>query len=387
MLCNHFNKETSEKAAAIIPSYYLDEGKKVPLVSLNILKEYKRKVKCIIGQKMNDQSSNTLSNIPVAPQELSPDVIVKLCTCTATSSSQEFCYASELLSICQQAALLTGDPLKRVVYYFAKALQERIIREIRGVVLSEVPEVDQTKTIAEEPFTSLQPVVVECQYELPFCQISQYTAIQAILDNVAYAKGVHLVDLGIKTGSHWPMMQALADRHDRALELLKITAVGPSKKRIEEIGKMLSSFAENTNIPFVFKVVVSEIKNLKEDSFELETDEVLAVHSRFHLGGLLAWPDQLVSLVETIKKLNPCVMVVTEIEANTNTHVFMDRFNAALSLCVAVSDCLEHCMDNGNQCRTTIEEVFMCKAIQNLITTEGATRHVAKKGLISGELS
>ena len=84
--------------------------------------------------------------------------------------------------------------------------------------------------------------MIECQYELPFCQISQFAAIQAIMDNVASAKTAHLVDPGIKTGSYWPvMMQALADRYDCPLELLKITAVGPSKQIIEEVGNQLSS--------------------------------------------------------------------------------------------------------------------------------------------------
>ncbi|XP_027120842.1 GRAS family protein RAM1-like [Coffea arabica] len=181
-------------------------------------------------------------------------------------SNEKFDSACNSLGICVQSAFLTGNPLQRVAYFFATALQERITREVGTMVHSEALAGNQRKQTVDEAFTSLQPAVIECQYELPFCQISQFAAIQAIMDNVASAKRVHLVDPGIKTGSYWPvMMQALADRYDCPLELLKITAVGPSKQIIEE-------------------VVVSEIRYLEADFFELEADEVLAVHSRLSKG-------------------------------------------------------------------------------------------------------
>ncbi|XP_071940130.1 GRAS family protein RAM1-like [Coffea arabica] len=165
----------------------------------------------------------------------------------------------------------------------------------------------------EEAFTTLQPAVVECQQELPFCQVTQFTAIQAIVDNLAAAKRVHIVDLGIKSGSHWPIiMQAHAGRQECQLELLKITAVGPHKERIEEIG--------------------------------------------------------------TIAKLKPCVMVMIEIEASTNTPNFLDRFDAALYLCAAVFNCHEDCMERENSCRVLLEGVFIWEGIQNIITTEGEER-------------
>lgn len=46
-----------------------------------------------------------------------------------------------------------------------------------------------------------------------------------------------------------------------------------------------------------------------------------------------------------IKSLNPCVMVVIDSEANTNTPIFMDRFNEALFLYGAFFDYFDVCME------------------------------------------
>lgn len=75
--------------------------------------------------------------------------------------------------------------------------------------------------------------------QLPFTQILIFTGIQTMIETIASERKVHLIDLGIRYGVHWTiLMQALADRHDSPIELLKIAAVG--SKDIEEIGTRLA---------------------------------------------------------------------------------------------------------------------------------------------------
>ncbi|XP_027165847.1 DELLA protein RGL2-like [Coffea eugenioides] len=287
-------------------------------------------------------------------------------------SNQQFVHARNLLSICQGSASLSGNPIQRVVYYFVEALQEKITMETEGEVLQEKPEGNQRDLTIEEAFLSLHPALMECHAKLPFCRITQFTAIQAILDNVGSAKRIHLIDLGIKCGTQWSvLMQALANRHECPLELLKITAVGPSKEMIEEIGKQLSSFAASLNIPFAFRIVVSDLQNVDQYLFQLAANEVVAIYSELRLASLLAWPHHLESLLSTIKKLRPRVMVMIEIEANTNAPLFMDRFNASLSVSAALFDCLESCMDRDSPSRAIIEGMFLREGIQYLITSRG----------------
>lgn len=74
---------------------------------------------------------------------------------------------------------------------------------------------------------------------------------------------------------------ALAVRYECRLELLNITAVGTtSRQKIEETGRRLVSFAQTMNLPFSSKLVmVSNMLYLKEDLFEIEADEAIAVYA------------------------------------------------------------------------------------------------------------
>ncbi|KAL3505876.1 hypothetical protein ACH5RR_031258 [Cinchona calisaya] len=340
------------------------------LSAVDIIKVARESVSQCFYQNSGDFS---YANSGLPPEKYEDFELALLLQAAAINfSNQQFHLARTLLGTCRSSVSIIGSPMQRVVYYFTEALQERITVEMGGVVLKEIPEGNQMNPTVEEAFTGLQPGVMECQDKLPFCRTTQFTAVQAILDNVTTAKRVHLIDLGIKSGSHWPiLMQALADRHECPLEFLKITAVGVSIEMIQEIGKKLSSFAESLNIPFSFKAVVSDLKNLDEHLFELAADEAVAVYSELCLATLLAWPHHLESLLATIKKLKPCVMVTIEIDSNTNAHNFMDRFNASLSVSTALFDCLDNCMDPDSQGRAIIEGVFLREGIRYLITSTG----------------
>lgn len=228
----------------------------------------------------------------------------------------------------------------------------------------------------------LQAAIIGTAQELPFSRVTQFAGVQAILDAVASAERIHLIDLRIKYGSHWTIiMQALADRHKCPVELLKITAVGTSKKRLEETGKWLSSFAENMNLPFLFRTILLDLKDLREDCFEVGPGEVVAVFSDQRLWSLLPWPNHLESLLLKIKKLKPKVMVVIEAEANTYLPNFMDRFNETLSFCSSVFDCLDACMDKDNEFRSLSEGGYLRKMIHNIITKEGEERIHRHQGI------
>ena len=53
-----------------------------------------------------------------------------------------------------------------------------------------------------------------------------------------------------------------------------------SRQKIEETGRRLVSFAQTMNLPFSSKLVmVSNMLYLKEDLFEIEADEAIAVYA------------------------------------------------------------------------------------------------------------
>lgn len=61
-------------------------------------------------------------------------------------------------------------------------------------------------------------------------------------------------------------------------------------------------------------------------------------------------------------------MVVTEVEANTDSSVFMDRFVEALFFYSANFDSFEACMDRSNQNRMILEADYFGGGIKNVIT-------------------
>lgn len=90
---------------------------------------------------------------------------------------------------------------------------------------------------------------------------------------------------------------------------------------VEEIDQRLSSFAaENFKFPFSFEAVLPD---LRKDLFVLDTNEFVAVYTEYSFGGMIAWPNHLEAILTLIKRLGPCVMVVTDTEANINLPILM----------------------------------------------------------------
>ncbi|KAA8531297.1 hypothetical protein F0562_006006 [Nyssa sinensis] len=395
----------------------------IPLASLGILKNYGNKIRRLKGAKINLPTYDT-SYTKLCGQKLSTEEILRLAGEEFIQSSfqmiddlsmishpfsssfsglsdkevkdvelvqyllasaekvgrQHFDRATKLLNRCDELSSNTGNPVQRVVYYFSEALREKIDRETEKIRSKDL--VKKQPVDLEAEMMSPNLAIIAFHQEVPLSQVTQFTGMQAILENVAEAKKVHIIDLQIRSGMQWTvLMQALVARCECPVELLKITAVGTkSKPKIEETGKRLMSFAQSMNLPFSFNVVVvSDMLDLNEDLFDLETEEAVAVYSTFAFRNMIAQPDQLEYLIRAIRNINPCIMVVAEVEANLNSPVFVNRFVEALFFYGALFDCLEDCMDRNDPNRMISESKCCFDAIQNIVAAEGedrTTRHV-----------
>ncbi|XP_020205361.1 DELLA protein RGL1 [Cajanus cajan] len=287
---------------------------------------------------------------------------------------QQFERANKLLNHCESLSCKTGSPAKRIVHYFAEALRHRIDRET-GRVSSKDLQKGQSFD-PEKAARELNPTIVAFYEWLPFCQIALFTAVQAIIEDVAEAKKIHVIDLEIRKGGHWTiLMQALASRQC-PIELLKITAIetGTTSHIVEDTGKRLKEFAQGLNIPFSFNIVmVSDLLQLREDHFEIDPEEALAVYSNYALRSRIQDSEQLETIMRVIRAFSPNVMVVTEIEANHNSTSFVNRFIEALFYFSAFFDCLEACMKEDEN-RTIIESLYFSYGIRNIVAAEGAER-------------
>ncbi|KAI3469298.1 hypothetical protein Pfo_025961 [Paulownia fortunei] len=289
------------------------------LSAVSIMRMAKTELPLSNSQKTGDNS--TLANPFEFDSRLAPKHAKHLkrvlCLLDAAEklSNQRYDQAEELLILVLSDSH-ADHPVGRVVTCFALDIMERIYVENGKIDLErEVVHVD-----VEQALMDLKPAILANEQKLPFSQITHFTAIQTILDSVASAERIHFIDIGKKLGSHWIlMMHALANRKKCRLEQLKITVVCTPKDDVEE-----------TDCP----------KNIE-------------------------------ALIGGLKNLNPHLMVVSEIEANTSASTFIDRFHEALFICSAMFDCQEDCLERDNPCREIVEKVYFQEIIRNGVISEG----------------
>ncbi|XP_038706431.1 DELLA protein RGL2-like [Tripterygium wilfordii] len=243
-----------------------------------------------------------------------------LLTAAGKVHCQEFELAIKLLSRCDQFSSINGNPVQRVAYYISVALQEKIDQELKG--LRKDVSFDMEQIVMDAISAS-----IAYRQKVPFCQVEQFAGIQAIIENVAEAKKVHIIDLGIKC-------------------------------------KRLMGFAQTMNLPFSFRAVtISDTLDLKEDQFELDNEET---------------PDRLDHFMGVIRNMNPCIMVVIEVEANINSTAFVSHFIEGLFYYSAYFDCFDACMERYDKNRINIEKLLN-KGIRCVVVADGneqRTRHV-----------
>ncbi|KAK7392233.1 hypothetical protein VNO78_20664 [Psophocarpus tetragonolobus] len=286
---------------------------------------------------------------------------------------QQFERASMLLSHLSSGA--GGSPVQRVVFHFARALGERITKEtgerINGC------ERNKEKEMIEK-LRSDTNMALTCHQKIPFNQVMQFAGVQAIVEHVASETKIHLINLDIGCGVQCTaLMQALAERHEYQVQLLKITAIGiQGKTKVQETGKRLVSFAESLNLPFLYKVVfVTSMIEIKVEQFEIEGDEAVAIYSPYILRTMVSDSDSLEQLMRVMRKTRPSVMIVLELEAKHNSPSFVNRFIEALFFYAAYFDCIETCMKEDYECRIRIEGI-LSEGIRNIVATEDGERTV-----------
>ncbi|XP_042939376.1 DELLA protein GAI1-like [Carya illinoinensis] len=260
---------------------------------------------------------------PFAPSDLSEDEkrdveLVQLLLSKAEKVGyQQHDRARRLLLHCKWISSARCNSVQRVVFHFALALRERIAKESGRSVKTAKGEFKQNDEIDEE------------------------------LDNIK----------------------------DFPIELLKIMTVGSTRnERIEETGKRLGSVTESMNLPFSFKsIILSDVKDIKEDFFEIEDDEIMIIFASLALRTMISRPSWLENFMRVITNLNPSIMIVFEVEANHNSPSFVNRFIESLFFCCAYFDSLETCMEKHEEERMKMETI-MGGHIRNLVAEEGRGR-------------
>ncbi|KAF7804927.1 DELLA protein RGL1-like [Senna tora] len=297
-----------------------------------------------------------------------------LLTAAEKVGCEQFERASKLVLHCQLNSSACASPVQKVISSFAQALGERIAKET-GIIttLKESEKNKEQELIKKMDFN----VALMYHKKIPFHQMMQFTGIQAIVENVVSETKIHVIDLAIACGMQWTaLMQTLAERRERPIQLLKITAIGfRGKDKLEETGENLVCFAESLNLPFWYKAVfVTDMMEMKEDRFEIDDDEVVAVYAPYVLRTMVSRPECLENLMRILRNIKPCIMIVLEVEAKHNSSSFVNRFVEALFYFSAFMDCIETCIEE-NECKVTFEAI-LGESLRNIVAMEGKERTV-----------
>lgn len=328
------------------------------------------------------------------------EIIQQLLASAEKVGEQQFIRAGNLLNHCHEYSSIKGTPVQRLVYHFSAALQQKIDHQTGRRTGTSTGKMQSLAL--KDSLMNPNPSLFAYYQKVPFSQVILFTAMQTMTENLSQAKKIHIIDLEIRNGLHYTiLMEALAARTDCPLEHLKITAVGTiSKHKIEQTGNRLMSLAQTLNVSFSFDVViVADMLDLNESLFKLNAEEKLAVYSPYTLSLMIENQARLETLMKVIQKLNPCIMVVAEVEANHNSPVFVQRFIEALFYYGAFFDSMEDCMDRDDPDRMISESITLSPAITSIVVFEGEeriVRHVncnvwkaffSRFGLVETELS
>lgn len=144
--------------------------------------------------------------------------------------NQQFEAASRMLNQCDYFSSSTRNPVQRVVYHFSEALREKIHRET-GRIRFKPPRSEESFD-PEESRMGLNPTLLANHQEVPFSQVARFNGIKVILENVAEAKRVHLIDLEIRSGVQWTiLMQLLQSGMNAALSFLILPLLEQHRSR------------------------------------------------------------------------------------------------------------------------------------------------------------
>ncbi|GAA0138962.1 hypothetical protein LIER_00606 [Lithospermum erythrorhizon] len=288
---------------------------------------------------------------------------------------KQFDNARKLLEHCNELSYYAGNSIQRLGYYFSEALSKKINKEMGRTSSKNLGK--SNLSALEDAMMGPNPTIIAYHKAIPMNHIIHFAGIQSIVEHVAGARKIHIIDLSIRDGNqHTISMQALAKRSERSVKCLRITAIGTkSKKKIEESGRRLKSFAQSLKLPFTFNILmVDDILDLKEELLLIDSDEAVAVFSKHFLWNMLGQTERLESLMRVIKVIKPRVMIVSEVEANHNSPVFVNRFLETLFYYGAEFDVLEDCMKNDELNRLNLEAFYFSKSIHSIISAEGEER-------------
>ncbi|KAG0472624.1 hypothetical protein HPP92_014481 [Vanilla planifolia] len=236
-----------------------------------------------------------------------------------------------------------GKPLLRSAFYFKEALQL--------LANSANPQATASAPLFHHrtPLTTPLDVVLKLgAYKAfsevsPILQFTNFTATQALIEELGTAVCIHIIDFDIGFGGQWSsFMQELAQRQSPAIPPLKITAfVSPGAYHPLELRLTrdnLSHFALELNIPFEINIASIESFDPAEILvLSAGSNEVIAVNLPI---GVCLGPN-FSTILCLVKQLLPKIVVSVDQGCDRGNSPFSHHFLHALQSCMVLLDSID----------------------------------------------
>nr|XP_043616265.1 DELLA protein GAI1-like [Erigeron canadensis] len=127
--------------------------------------------------------------------------------------------------------------------------------------------------------------------------------------------------------------------------------------------------------------MIEDMLDFNVNLLELNDDEQVAVYSPFRLSYLIVRSNRLEHLMREIRKINPCITLISEVEANHTSPAFVNRFIEALFFYGALFDSMSDQLADSEVNKKFAESVFYGEPIRNIVAAEGEERTVRHVGI------
>ncbi|XP_078155733.1 scarecrow-like protein 6 [Carex rostrata] len=237
-----------------------------------------------------------------------------------------------------QLPVPAGKPLLRASFYFKEALNQ-ILSGSASAPSSPVKSLYDVamKFGAHKAFNELSPVL----------HFTNFTSVQALLDELGAADRIHIIDFDIGIGGQWSsFMQEIAQRRCTAtgtgsITVLKMTAfVTPSSHHLLELHLIrdnLCQFANDLNIPFEFNILSLESFDPSELLAMGGSSEAIAVN----LPVSSVYGPSFPTLLRLVKQLCPRILISIDHGCDRGDLPFSPHFYHAFQSYVSLLDSLD----------------------------------------------
>ncbi|KAJ6845108.1 scarecrow-like protein 6 [Iris pallida] len=230
----------------------------------------------------------------------------------------------------QQIPSPIGKPLLRSAFYFKEALLLLATNTPPTPPLATPLDV-LLKLGTYKAFSDISPVL----------QFTNFTSIQAILEELEGCDRIHIVDFDVGVGGHWSsFIQELAHRRraTNTTPSLKITAFASHSSHhpleLHLTQENLTHFAADLNIRFEFNVLGLD----SFDALPMAMDEAVAVN--FPIGTGVSY-QSVPTILRLIKQLNPRIMVSVDHGCDRSDLSFSQHFLHAFQSCTVLLDSID----------------------------------------------